>query len=558
MEGKRFSQVINWDKHIEPYSLIQFVAGVGSGKNYWVEHTLMQNKRVLLITSRKAKVKETSHKLGIASKLNLNAFNNRDLGCLLEDDKKKYQNCVCNNSHIEKYWKYQFNPNDEKTFLWKYFDVIVVDEAHSLATDATFSDAPFHLYSFLNYVFKLKSVKLIFMTATPEPILDIVHTENKQGRKLWNFTKECINILPNKIHIDVQENILQEITSLYQQPDNKVIYFVNHIDSMKILVNQLLENGIPEHQIAVSYSKSGKTIDLPKKIKDSKKETERYLKEHEDLPEDKYILISTSRNKEGINIDNPNVHWYMYVESHYNDECNQMWGRARSGLEKFTIDFMAHQHPRIYCEGEPNYLLSLNGIKCATQTLEDWCNKHQNKLPNYQNTYKDVEYVHLCSCIKEIEARMDFLRYDVIKREFVKYREKEIGCQNHASNITNFEKYVKMRLGKTSELAMSPFKSLRCVINPCIARMLDEPVQMAKKQIKQELIKYFHQEKILKQPSMTEEDEEKLRDFIFQLGITQANGKRYISLKRALEPYGFSYKKGHHKGDLGRIVTLDK
>lgn len=67
MGEKNFSAVVDWNKHIEPYRLIQFTAGVGSGKIYWVEHTLMEEKRVLLITSRKAKLKETSHKLGIAS-----------------------------------------------------------------------------------------------------------------------------------------------------------------------------------------------------------------------------------------------------------------------------------------------------------------------------------------------------------------------------------------------------------------------------------------------------------------------------------------------------------
>ena len=35
MGDKRFSQVVDWNKHIEPYRIIQFVAGVGSGK-YWV------------------------------------------------------------------------------------------------------------------------------------------------------------------------------------------------------------------------------------------------------------------------------------------------------------------------------------------------------------------------------------------------------------------------------------------------------------------------------------------------------------------------------------------
>lgn len=48
-EKKRFSEVVNWDTHIAPYRVIQFVAGVGSGKNYWVENDLMNKMKVLLI-----------------------------------------------------------------------------------------------------------------------------------------------------------------------------------------------------------------------------------------------------------------------------------------------------------------------------------------------------------------------------------------------------------------------------------------------------------------------------------------------------------------------------
>ena len=53
-EKKRFSEVVDWNTHIEPCRIIQFVAGVGSGKNYWVENVLMNQMKVLLVTSRKA------------------------------------------------------------------------------------------------------------------------------------------------------------------------------------------------------------------------------------------------------------------------------------------------------------------------------------------------------------------------------------------------------------------------------------------------------------------------------------------------------------------------
>ena len=553
----RFTDVVDWEKHIEPYRLIQFVAGVGAGKNYWVENTLMNDMKVLLITSRKAKVKETGDRKNISTKLDLNELENRNLGMLFEDEEKKYNNCVCNNSHIETYWKYHYKPDDETTHLWNYFDIIVVDEAHSMATDATFSDAPFHLYSFLNHVFKQKTIKLIFMTATPKPILDIVHTENLKARKKWDLTNDCVNILPDKVHIDTQENILKEIVELYKNKKNKVIYYVNSIPSMNRIIEQLKEKGIPQEKITVGYSKSNKKVDLPEELKNSKKTTENYLRKHEDLPEDKFILITTSRNKEGINIKNDDVNWYMYTESHYNDECIQMWGRARSGLQKFTIDNSAQQHPPVFCDGEPSHIMSMKGVKCARKTLETWYEKQKSINPKYTGTYTDAEYYMLKDCIKEIEKRFDFLRYDVIKKDFIMYSEKEKGCRNHAKAVSSFETFVEMKLGKTSNTASAPF-DLPCVVSPDALKHKEKPQPINYHKISKELKNAFQIRGWIDKASMTSEDVEKLKAKLYKVGIAQKNGTPYSQINPALKLLGFQYVKGHHKGDLGKIVELKK
>ena len=73
MEKPYLSDVINYARDIEPYGFIQIYAGVGSGKNTFInnlvsgytaknddgtEYTILP-KTVLLITSRRAKVDET-------------------------------------------------------------------------------------------------------------------------------------------------------------------------------------------------------------------------------------------------------------------------------------------------------------------------------------------------------------------------------------------------------------------------------------------------------------------------------------------------------------------
>lgn len=72
MGNKRLSEIINYKEHIAPYRIVEIVSGFGSVKNYWAENVLMKQMRVLLITSRKAKVEETKVRIGVNNCLNLN------------------------------------------------------------------------------------------------------------------------------------------------------------------------------------------------------------------------------------------------------------------------------------------------------------------------------------------------------------------------------------------------------------------------------------------------------------------------------------------------------
>lgn len=55
---KRVSDVVDLERDVLPYRLIQLVAGVGAGKNYWVDQISRKQKEngksynTLLITSR--------------------------------------------------------------------------------------------------------------------------------------------------------------------------------------------------------------------------------------------------------------------------------------------------------------------------------------------------------------------------------------------------------------------------------------------------------------------------------------------------------------------------
>lgn len=42
--GKHLSEVIDFEKDILPYRMVQIIAGVGAGKNYWVNQVVANQK----------------------------------------------------------------------------------------------------------------------------------------------------------------------------------------------------------------------------------------------------------------------------------------------------------------------------------------------------------------------------------------------------------------------------------------------------------------------------------------------------------------------------------
>jgi len=307
MGEKRLSEVINYAEHIAPYRIVELVSGVGSGKNYWVENVLMEEKRVLLITSRKAKVEETISRTGVDKCLNLSIREKEAIEYLWSEDKRN-GSCICNNWQIEHYMKHKYISEDSNTYLWNFFDLIIVDEAHSLATDAIYCDAPFYLLDFIKATYRQGTAKIVLMTATYKPIEGLIKLKNPKDYAFWDFSKKCVNVQPSKLFFATKDATLNRITAEYKiDPQSKchTIYFATRTKSIKEdIVPYLIENGIPEENIAVSFSNTDAEDSFSEILLQNKARVEDYLKTNEDIPDDIKVFITTSRNKEGINIYN--------------------------------------------------------------------------------------------------------------------------------------------------------------------------------------------------------------------------------------------------------------
>ena len=69
-----------------------------------------------------------------------------------------------------------------------------------------------------------------------------------------------------------------------------------------------------------------------------------YLEKHSRIREDIALFVTTSKNKEGINIKDDDIR-HVYIESHSMTDISQMAGRLRSGAENVCIILDSQGHP---------------------------------------------------------------------------------------------------------------------------------------------------------------------------------------------------------------------
>lgn len=558
MGDKRLSEVIDFETHIAPYRIVEIVSGVGSGKNYWVENVLMPQMRVLLLTSRKAKVLETKSRLGISNCLNLSKRAQDACEYFFSLDRKD-GSCICSNGQIEYYMKNRYVSNDASTHLWQFFDIIIIDEAHSLATDATYSESPFYVLDFIRGVYSQSSIPIVLMTATPDPIKDLKEIKEKLDYHYWDFTSECRNLTPSKLWYRTTESALQEMVFLYKAcPDfpSKWIYFATRTSTIaNRIVPYLVDAGVPEDCIAVSFRNDEAIEQFSETIQRNKTRTEEYLTNHEDLPEDIKFFITTSRNKEGINIDNENYYWTVAIESHWTDEVEQMWGRVRSSLcqeenkNKPALDIVtlvhdASQHTKIFPYFDLMAMLSTSCVDTVNATFREWCSI--NYLPSRNRIHDTTAKTK----IEETISKFPYLRYSVVMDKFCLYEGRILGLQSFAMSVSNYEDYVADWLGEKNVLnCTKPFPIESFLILP------NENTDT--------LVDYITEKGYLDGVPLSKQDKKELLAYISDtLMVRQQSNStlKYNTLAKALSIFGYTTKEcSHHKDSpLYDYVRIEK
>lgn len=453
--GKHLSDVIDLEKDILPYRMVQIIAGVGAGKNHWVNEVVAnqkhqidenssRNSNVLLITSRAATANAQAKKLGADRWVDLEKlFDSNEEGGFGFLPNKDYK-CIVTNSGIESFIKNRYDENDKNTYIWENFDFIILDEAHSLATDAVFANSPFYVRQFLHHAVNGNpDCHIILMTGTPDPINWLITDELKahDGFNRIDVFDKCIHVVPKRIIVEPYSSaIFDTIEEL--KKGKKILYFAKTIGRIKEIYDVLCDDkalrkaGFLSQNIGISFSESQENLDKAKEkygfsddVLEKMKELREGLAQNSLLPDEIKILITTSTLKEGIDINNDDIRT-VFAESIIPADLTQMAGRLRKGVDDLRV---------LYQKDFRNY----RRLDYQRYT-EKCCLEAVNKAyRDYQNAKNDTDpqltpampYLYiLCNgliarekIIEYMEKAFRYIRYDYFTDKFLWYSGREKG-----------------------------------------------------------------------------------------------------------------------------------
>lgn len=482
-------KVIKYEQDLKGHRYVQIFAGVGSGKNYFVERFIEGNKEydipkktVLIITSRKAKVQE------VLAEGNKNIekrvrqqwdefYHLYDEDEYYDEDKIRtivddwgnhhvYQKSViCTNAFIEQYLKYVYDPTSAVTHLWELFDIIIIDEVHSMIMDSTYQSAPFYINELVNeflYRHQLADEnplcrrplceQIITMTGTREPI-DLLSTSYIQP-KIIDKMDACKWVQPKNVRFielkDAKKQIAEKLAS-----GERIIYFQNHTDLPEKFC---AGTDIDCNLVVPSFSKDEKRRMLKttnKGLFNKMEAAEESMRKTGMLPQSVKLLLTTGRNKEGINIEDKDIKT-MYVESHLFCDIAQMAGRVREGVDDLyiVVDAQGYMNFEYWFESDYEKRWIAGPTGAANSEFELLCNKEEARKEIYKNreAYTTIkEHDELEHYISMIHGKHSYAKYSYFDNEFKYYNIRKVGMNYQRNSIAKFDHIIERPKACASE-----------------------------------------------------------------------------------------------------------
>ena len=543
----RLTELVDLEKDIVPYDLNVIYAGVGAGKNsiivgYHDDYTdydgLAEKYRVLLITSRKAKVIETKHDEN--GKNLLTDIRSMDT---IRWDKLKSKSVICTNAHFQQRVKDWWEPLLDNKPFWEEFDFVVIDEFHSIVSDATFADSSCIVYYLMDQLYNeclrksgtsQHKTKLVLMTGTPEPVEPLI---KKYNPHILDYRQKALCISPNEYCIYNYESSKRKMLETLLRGEIAV-YYLALFDNLEDIISEALSAGIREEQIVVSVSDSRINKELQKNHSTIFKNIEIFDQAlaNEKIPEQFLLTITNSRNKEGINIKT-----YvdsLIIETHLQSDIVQICGRFRNGVRRVVIVSDAEQFEIQLLHAEEETYQWDYAIRSANTYLEQIL-KEENLDPRNESLYRNKRVQNF---IDYIEKNTRLLRYN----PFI-YRFDKNPCFLQAYRFYN-----------DSIAAFSHFIDDPTRISLFV---LDKDINVRIKTdyfTTQEIIEdyFFDKKYVIGETIFTRENGiEMLKELNILLHRVFKKAKKYTQLKSLLKVYGYDTKR-IGKTERGQFVIV--
>lgn len=553
MGNKHLAKVISYKNDIEPYNFIRIYAGVGSGKNFYINKLItgytetlpdgteytVKPQRVLCITSRRAKVNEIQNDESVSVGQYIGEWDNwnaiddldeylkwekelPDIGCWITPSISQ-RSVACTNAAIEKYLQNKYSPHSVETHLWHRFDIIVVDEIHSISADASYQSAPFYIHKLINKVIRLyrkgqTTCKIIVMTGSPHIIENF--SIPKEGNHI-DLMERCINIVPKRLTF-VDSNEARKDVKRRLCNGERLIYFANHIDTIFKIYEDMPEE--LRETIAFSFSAEDR-LDLEKKehqrLYERMKDTEDEIAKSQKIPDTIKLLLTTSKNKEGINIKNEDVDT-MYIEAHAEVDIIQMAGRVRNSVE----DLYIITDSKGFGDNESQFEYDFT----QDSEIVDRVNDFFRKLCIQENVVLDPEFDCIRKNIFAYSRLKDFIEYIHKKYPYVRfnYFEDEFQLYSHRhSSITYYKEQHELfaRAVGNQDMLSRLAKRWFPTTEVCWPETLQEQVD-----------RYIAEHGYIGASISPEEEKRIIED------LNEIEGKKYKRISKLINPFGYKRK----------------
>lgn len=449
------------------------------------------------------------------------------------------------NAKVEYDLRKWYSAFDPRLQPWNRFDMIIVDEVHSLFSDATYQSASFYVRRLIEETLRRsQTCKVIVMTGSPQilknsPLLAKAHLIDRM-QTCVNVTPKSLRYITRKEAAHMQERMLAS--------NEKFIAFYNHVADL-LDFEENLEDTL-RAKITLDFSKE-KHVQQMKRDEDPRLTkmiaTQEYLAEHERLPEDVIAFLSTSKNKEGINIKNKDIR-AMFIESHAELDVIQMTGRLREPVDRLYVVVDSKDH-----RDSENPLEYETAQKAKLQAAINDEHYQICRDSDYSPNNPEAFWQAPAYSFKEIKAYIDhehkkypYLRYDYFTDRFLLCGERKVGKAYYAHQREIFEKARLTRMG-LMQLARRWFPGIECSVSKKVNFVYEKQVLVDS---------YLTRQGWLTAARLGSAEKERiLRDLNQLLG---AEGKQ---LKSLLKNYGYdlvTVTQSHKKDTPCRIVVLEK